>query len=77
MDKPDGYDFRDKRSDKTRDAKDWHGVDALYAATLEVPKDTVYLVVMWMDADGVMRHRKAGSSAVGAWMAAKFLQHCV
>jgi hypothetical protein len=77
MDKPDGFDFRDRRSDKTGSAKDWTPADALYKTTLDLDADAGCLVIMWLSADGRLHHRKAGSSAECAWMAAKFLQHCV
>lgn len=33
VDKPEGFDFRDKRSDKSRNGSDWEPRDAIYAAS--------------------------------------------
>jgi hypothetical protein len=77
MDKPEGFDLRDRRSDKTGSAKDWLPVDALYKTTLDLPVDASSIAIIWLTADGKLHHRKAGSVAECAWMSAKFLQHCV
>ena len=75
MDKPDGFDFRDRRSDKTGDSHDWTGHDALYSARQGMPVDAKAAVIVWMNPDGTFQYRKAGGAEWGALLATKFLQH--
>jgi hypothetical protein len=58
--KPEGYDLRDRRSDKSRSAADWLPVDALYSASTDVG-DATCLFVGWRGRDGVFRFRASGT----------------
>ena len=63
VEKPDGFDLRDRRSDRDRDARRWEPGDALYSASQVVPKDARCLAVVWMDAAGNIGFRYAGDHA--------------
>lgn len=58
VEKPEGFDLRDARADKSHDAKDWTPADALYSASeSQREKPAVTLVVAWTyrDAKGDLR----------------------
>lgn len=66
MEKPEGFDWRDRRSDKSRSAADWTPVDALFAtyqklAATPPGEEPVCLFVAWKDAAGVSRWRASGT----------------
>lgn len=78
MEKPEGFEFRDRRSDKTGRSSDWTPADAAYSASQCFNDATLAAIVVWLDeaADGTyeIRFRLAGGSANGALLASKFLQ---
>lgn len=50
--KPEGFELRDKRSDKSKDARDWTPADALYDASQRTEgKNVTDLVVYWWERD--------------------------
>jgi len=61
MDKPEGFDLRDRRSDKTSSAKDWQPRDALYAAARDMPADAECSFVCWKDSRGLSCWRASGT----------------
>ena len=70
MPKPDGFELRDKRSEKEKDAKRWLPADALFDASVEMQKQEVCAaIVCWREVlpDGSMRthFRFAGDSGQG------------
>ena len=60
VEKPDGFDLRDRRSSRDRDARLWAPRDALYDASLVMPEDAKCAVVIWMDATETVRAKYAG-----------------
>ncbi len=63
---PEGFELRDRRSDKSRSAADWTPADALFAAYQKmaaVPpgEEPTCLFVAWKDAAGVSRWRASGT----------------
>lgn len=74
MDKPDGFDFNNRRADKTNSGRDWTPPDALYDASQNLSPSTKALLVIWLDEEGV-RFRLSGGAEHGALLAAKYLQH--
>jgi hypothetical protein len=50
VEKPFGFDLRDKRSDKSNSAKDWLPADALFAASVQSAEDkTDTVLVLWRE----------------------------
>lgn len=48
--KPEGFELRDKRSDKTGRGSDWLPQDALYDASQQMDKENcIAVVIMWME----------------------------
>lgn len=65
IDKPEGFDLRDRRSTKTSSAADWRPADALYSAWREIEttkpgEEPTCLFVAWKGADGRAYWRAAG-----------------
>lgn len=55
--KPEGYELRTRRSDKTRDANDWNAADVLYEASQEIDAERCRtLVIAWqtLEDDGTI-----------------------
>ena len=48
VEKPGGFDLRDRRSTRAGDARLWGPRDALYDASLVMPEDAKCAVVVWM-----------------------------
>jgi hypothetical protein len=68
--KPEGFELRDKRSDKSCSGADWQVGDALYDAQQEINKaDCNAVMVLWtqVEADGSTstRYRYAGMPGSG------------
>jgi hypothetical protein len=74
MDKPNGFDFRDRHSDKTGSGRDWTPADAVYSASLGVASDAKAALIVWADASGAISYRQSGGAEWAALLAAKFLQ---
>lgn len=47
--KPEGFELRDKRSDKTNAADLWTPSDAVYAASLEIKGNVDAVTVIWRE----------------------------
>lgn len=68
--KPEGFELRDRRSDKSGKAADWQVGDALYDAQQEINKaDCPAVMILWtkVEADGTTstNYRYAGSPGNG------------
>lgn len=68
--KPEGFELRDKRSDKTADASKWNTADALFDASNEMSKqDTDGVIVCWReqykDGTSKIHYRCAGAEGTG------------
>jgi hypothetical protein len=60
--KPEGYDFRDKLSDKDMDPEKWLPKDALFDAYLETgDDDTECMVCIWRSKKHGIQYRQAGN----------------
>lgn len=75
IEKPEGFELRDKRSDKTDDSHHWTGRDALYSAAQQMAGDTRAAIIVWQHPGGEIHFRKAGGAEWGALLATKFLTH--
>lgn len=50
VEKPEGYDLRDKRAEKSGQGVDWNPQDALYDASQRIQKmDVEALIVVWRE----------------------------
>lgn len=68
--KPEGFELRDKRADKSGDGADWQVGDAVYDAQQEINKvDCNAVLVIWqkVEADGTTstNYRYAGKPGAG------------
>lgn len=68
--KPEGFELRDKRSDKAADASKWSAADALFDASSEMAKqDTDCAIVCWREQykDGTSKidYRCSGAEGTG------------
>lgn len=67
--KPEGYDLRNKRSERSQNAKDWLPEDALYKASIDMkiaqPADAMMIAWFYYNEDGVLtiHHKEWGSDA--------------
>jgi hypothetical protein len=55
--KPEGYDLRDKRSDKSQASRDWNPQDCLYSASQAMTDETVACVVIWANRNAEGKYR--------------------
>lgn len=62
--KPEGFDLRNRRSDRTNKAYDWLAQDVLYDASTLIPPEAKTCIVIWQEEndDGATetRYRVAG-----------------
>lgn len=62
--KPDGFEWRDRRSDRLGKSTEWTCADALFAAQERMePQAPRSVIVIWLTQDGVMNWTAAGTSA--------------
>ena len=66
--KPDGYELRDKRSDKTKSASDWSPRDALYAASERMGENAESVTVIWREKtpDGAFAYHRSNAGPRGS-----------
>lgn len=77
MDKPDGFDFNNRRSDKSNSSSDWTPSDALYSAHEGMSKGAKAAIVIWREADDTIRFRSAGGVENAVLLATCYLNHAV
>ena len=63
VEKPGGFDLRDRRSSRAGDARLWDPRDALYDASLVMPEDAKCAAVVWVDAKETVHARYAGEKS--------------
>lgn len=69
VEKPEGYDLREKRADKASDAKKWTPPDALYSSAERIKgKEITQLVAYWWERqeDGSERLRWSNATTSNA-----------
>lgn len=66
--KPEGYELRDKRSDKANDGALWTPRDALFDASQRMGEKTESMLCIWCEknADGSLRYKQAYAGTAGA-----------